>query len=246
MWTCPSPWIRSWQLNSGSLNYFITITSAGWKHPWQTLLRVSRSVLNDLQSYPQAVGQTYLKSCSKNSRVEESHPALNGPVCTPRLRSTSLFSGPGWASQLHISICSILALLPSPPCFPWEENLARKERAREQNPGAHLSMCLWHILTNKDGTQVTGKLLLCNHQLCKLGTSPESHTLLISGMCLFFWVHQGWDLLSEQVSYSGAVFQAETSKLVTVATMTKCPSLHADPHPSSSPLGWLFPSAGFC
>lgn len=45
-------------------------------------------------------------------------------------------------SQLRVSTGSVLALLPSPPCFPWEGNPARK------GPGSrtlgHVSACAYH------------------------------------------------------------------------------------------------------
>lgn len=81
-------------------------------------------------------------------------------------------------SQLRVSTGSVLTLLPSPPCFPWEGNTARKGLG-EQDLGAHFSMRLPHIPAivsdaRAKGTPVTGKLLLLHHQLCKLSAGSES------------------------------------------------------------------------
>lgn len=91
--------------------------------------------------------------------------------------------------------------------------------------------------------QLQGSCCFVTTSSANLAPAQEAKNALLLSEILFFSVGQGWDLLSEQVSYSGAIFQQKLLKLVTAVTMTETLQHMLTPHQASSLLSWLFPSA---
>lgn len=135
-----------------------------------------------------------------------------------------------------------------PPAFPtllspWEENPERKGIGRRilgRSP---------HILAiandaGAKGAAFIGKLFL-NHQFRK----PKA--MLPMGVCVSFSVHLGWASLSEKVTHSGGLFQAETFEVS--YKWIYCSHHNKDPfntqcpqHQISSPRPQLHPSPDSC